>query len=68
MAKTLGHFSITPDADGYILHMEDDDGETVEYSATLEQLDLITESIEEQLEMEEEEGLEADEPEAAEEE
>lgn len=52
MAKTLGQFSITSEADGYVLHLEDEDGETVEYSATLEQLDEITEAIEDQLEME----------------
>jgi hypothetical protein len=60
MAKILGQFSITQEADGYILHMEDDDGETVEYSATLEQLDLITEAIEDQLEMDEADALSID--------
>jgi hypothetical protein len=57
MAKVLGSFSITQEADGYLLHMEDDDGETVEYSATFEQLDLISEAIEEQLDMDEEDAL-----------
>jgi hypothetical protein len=51
MAKVLGQFSITSEADGYVLHLEDEDGETMEFSATLEQLDEITEAIEDQLEM-----------------
>ena len=61
MAKVLGHFSITAEADGYLLHMEDEDGETVEYSATFEQLDLISEAIEEQLDADEEDALGVDE-------
>ncbi|URW76695.1 hypothetical protein M9980_05675 [Sphingomonas donggukensis] len=66
MAKTLGQFSITAEADGYLLHLEDEDGETVEYEATLEQLDLISEAIEEQLEMEDADDLDMeDEDEAA---
>ncbi|SOB87285.1 hypothetical protein SAMN06297144_2413 [Sphingomonas guangdongensis] len=54
MAKVLGSFSITSEADGYVLHLEDEDGETLEFSATLEQLDEITEAIEDQLELEDE--------------
>lgn len=65
MAKTLGGFSITAEADGYVLHMEDEDGETVEYAATLEQLDEITMAIEEQLELDEDDTLDLDEDEEA---
>ncbi len=44
MARTLAQFSITPDSDGdYTLHLEDDDGETLEFTASFEQLDLIVE-------------------------
>lgn len=46
MSKVLGQFSITREADGYVLHLEDEDGETVEYSATVDQLDEITMAIE----------------------
>ena len=46
MSKVLGQFSITREADGYVLHLEDDDGETMEYSATVDQLDEITMAIE----------------------
>lgn len=61
MAKVLGQFSITRETDGYILHMEDDDGETVEYAASFEQLDLISEAIEEQLDLDEDDALGVDE-------
>ncbi len=63
MAKTLGNFSITAEADGYILHMEDDDGETVEYAASFDQLDLISEAIEDVLDDDEEDALGVDEDE-----
>lgn len=46
MPKVLSQFSITQEADGYVLHIEDDDGDTAEYSATVEQLDEITIAIE----------------------
>ncbi|MHA6722967.1 hypothetical protein [Sphingomonas sp. RS2018] len=59
MAKTLGQLSITQEADGYILHIEDEDGETVEYSATVDQIDDIAEAIEDILEMEDEDPLAA---------
>lgn len=62
MAKTLAQFSITRTGDGdYMLHLEDEDGETVEYAATFDQLDLISEAIEEQLDDDEDEVLGVDE-------
>ncbi|MBQ1498115.1 MAG: hypothetical protein IIZ38_07365 [Sphingomonas sp.] len=58
MARTLAQFSITPDSDGdYTLHLEDDDGETLEFTASFEQLDLIVEAIEEVIEDEGEDAL-----------
>lgn len=61
MARTLAQFSITPDSDGdYTLHLEDDDGETLEFTASFEQLDLITEAIEEVLDDDEEDALGVD--------
>jgi hypothetical protein len=54
MARTLAQFTITADGDGdYTLHLEDDDGETLEFTASEEQLDLITEAIEEVLDADE---------------
>lgn len=49
MAKALSRFTIEPAGEGYALHIEDEDGETLELSATPEQLDLIAEAIEEHL-------------------
>jgi len=67
MARTLAQFTITTDSDGeYTLHLEDEDGETLEFTASYEQLDLITEAIEEVLDADEEDalGVDADEDEA----
>jgi hypothetical protein len=50
MAKTLSSFTIEPKGDDYLLLIEDEDGETMEMSATLEQLDLLGEAIDELLE------------------
>ena len=61
MARTLSQFTITPDGQGdYVLSLEDDDGETLDFTASYEQLDLITEAIEEILDTDEEEALGAD--------
>lgn len=46
MPKVLSQFSITQEADGYVLQIEDEDGETTEYSATLDQIDDIAIAIE----------------------
>jgi hypothetical protein len=50
MAKALVRFTIEPSSDSYLLLIEDDDGETVELVATLEQLDLIGEAVDQLLE------------------
>ena len=50
MAKALSRFTIEPTVDeGFLIHIEDEDGETIEFSATVEQLDLIAEAIDEHL-------------------
>lgn len=49
MAKALARFTIEPSDDGYMLHIEDDGGDTLELTATPEQLDLIAEAIEDHL-------------------
>jgi hypothetical protein len=62
MAKTLAQFTITPDGNGdYILNLEDEDGESLEFTASYEQLDLIIEAVEEQLDSDEEDVLGVDE-------
>ncbi|MEG3162372.1 hypothetical protein U1763_17865 [Sphingomonas sp. LB2R24] len=50
MTKSLVRFTIEPSSDAYLLLIEDDAGETVELAATLEQLDLIGEAIDQLLE------------------
>jgi len=50
MAKTLSRFTIEPKGEDYLLLIEDEDGETMEISATLEQLDLLGEAIDKLLE------------------
>jgi hypothetical protein len=47
----LNSFSITKSPDDvYTITIEDDDGQTLEFEATYEQLDLIQEAVEEHLE------------------
>jgi len=62
MARTLAQFTITPDGNGdYVLSIEDDDGESFDFTASFDQLDLITEAITEALDSAEEDALGADE-------
>lgn len=49
MAKALSRFTIERDSDDYVLHIEDEDGDTLELTASFEQLDLISEALEEHL-------------------
>ena len=60
MAKALAQFTIRRSGEDYLLIFEDEDGDTTEITADYDQLDLITEAIEEQLDSDEEEALEAD--------
>ncbi|MBA2918222.1 hypothetical protein GON01_04450 [Sphingomonas sp. MAH-20] len=49
MAKALSRFTIERGGDDYVIHIEDEDGDTLELTASFEQLDLISESLEEHL-------------------
>jgi hypothetical protein len=49
MAKALSRFTIERSTDDYVLHIEDEDGDTLELTASFEQLDLISEALEEHL-------------------
>jgi hypothetical protein len=61
MARTLSQFTITPDGNGdYLLNLEDEEGETIEFTASYDQLDLVTEAIEEALDTDEDEALGVD--------
>lgn len=66
MAKALMHFSVTVSDEGYVLHLEDEDGDVTELTATYDQLDLVAEAIDEQLDGDEEDalGIDDDEDEA----
>jgi hypothetical protein len=44
-AKTLTQFRITGAGEAFTLHIEDDAGETLEFQATREQLDIIVEGL-----------------------
>ena len=57
MAKTLSQFTISSEGEAYVLHIETDDGQTLDVNATYEQLDLISEAIEERLDEDEEDHL-----------
>lgn len=61
MALSLARFTITRTVDdSFILHIEDDAGTTLELEANYDQLDLITEAIDEALEMDADEAEAAD--------
>jgi hypothetical protein len=60
MAKALASFAISPAGDDYLLILEDEDGDTIEMTATFEQLDLIAEAVDQQLNSDEEDVLGVD--------
>lgn len=62
-AKELATFSIVRKGEDYRITIEDANGDTVEYTADYDALDLISEAIEEALDSDEEEALAADEDE-----
>lgn len=67
MARTVSSFTVAADGKGdYLLNFEDEDGETIELTASFEQLDLIADAIGEALDTDEEDALgvdnDADEP------
>lgn len=49
MAKALATFTIERGKDDFILHIEDEDGDTLDLTASFEQLDLISEALDEHL-------------------
>lgn len=48
--KTLTRFSVVETDRAYELHIEDDAGETIEFEARAEQLELIADTLDELLE------------------
>ena len=61
MTKALARFTIGRDDGQYIIHIEDESGDRFDLRATYDQLDLISEEIEEQLDADEDEALGIDE-------
>lgn len=60
MAKTLAGFTVSRASEDYIITIEDDAGDTQEYTATYDQLDLIADTVGETLDSDEEDALEVD--------
>ena len=61
MARTVSSFTVAADGSGdYLLNFEDEDGETIELTASYEQLDLIADAISEALDDDEEDALGVD--------
>lgn len=57
MARTLAHFSVARAGEDYLITLEDEEGESLEFSATSDLLDLIADEVEEALESDDEESL-----------
>jgi len=62
-AKELATFNIVRKGEDYRITIEDANGDTVDYIADYDALDLISEAIDEALDSDEEEALEVDEDE-----
>ncbi len=60
MAKVLEKLSIVRKGEDYLITLEDRDGDTTEFTADYDQLDVISEAIDEALDSDEEEALAAD--------
>ncbi len=66
MARIVSTFTVTPDGNGdYLINIEDDDGETIDLTASYEQLDLMSDAISDVLDSDEEEALGVDDEEVA---
>lgn len=61
--RELATFNIARKGEDYRITIEDANGETIEYTADYDALDVIAEAIEEALDSDEEEALEVDEDE-----
>jgi hypothetical protein len=53
--KTLARFTVNPGKGNYRMHIEDEDGETVELTATRDQLDVIADALDDLLAQDEDE-------------
>ena len=55
MPKKLSQFTISEAGEDYLLHIEDDAGEVIEFTATYDQLDVLVEAIDQHLDEDAEE-------------
>jgi hypothetical protein len=53
--RQLARFAISVRADDFVLHLEDDAGETMDFAASPEQLDAVIDALDEMLSENEEE-------------
>ncbi|WP_010161261.1 hypothetical protein [Sphingomonas sp. PAMC 26617] len=60
MAKTLAGFTVSRSGEDYVITIEEEGGETQEYTATYDQLDLIADTVGETLDSDEEDMLAVD--------
>jgi hypothetical protein len=60
--RQLARFAISVRADDFVLHLEDDAGERMDFAASPEQLDAVIDALDEMLSENEEEifGVESD--------
>ncbi|RAK60946.1 hypothetical protein DJ021_14570 [Phenylobacterium hankyongense] len=58
--KQLARFSISVREEDFVLHLEDDAGETLEFAASPEQLDAVIDALDELLSENEEELFEVE--------
>jgi|GEM_PF-7005098 len=57
MARTLDTFTIARSTEGYLLQLDDEEGETLEFIVSYDQLELISDEIERHLNQDEEDTL-----------
>lgn len=57
MARMIETFTMARSTEGYLLQIEDEDGESAEFVVSYDQLELIADEIERYLDQDEEEGL-----------
>lgn len=60
MAKTLAGLTVSRSGEDYLITIEEESGDTQEYTATYDQLDLVADTIGEALDSDEEDALAVD--------
>ena len=68
MAREIAHFGIVRKGEDYLITIEDKDGESTEFTADFDALDVLSEAIDEALDSDEEDALIVEDDEDAEDE